>query len=64
VIRSHDRNGFIKHYVRDHLILRTEAATNKVADYGVGKAVDNLSALRTTLSAITDNDLDVRAAHS
>jgi hypothetical protein len=28
VIRSHYRNGFIKQYVRDHLILRTEAATN------------------------------------
>ncbi len=24
VIRSHYRNGFIKQYVRDHLILRTE----------------------------------------
>jgi len=28
VIRSHYRNGFIKQYVRDHLILRTEAASN------------------------------------
>jgi len=35
VIRSHYRNGFIKQYVRDHLILRTEAATNNVTDYGV-----------------------------
>ena len=32
VIRSHYRNGFIKQYVRDHLILRTEAATNNVTD--------------------------------
>ena len=39
VIRSHYRNGFIKQYVRDHLILRTEASTNNVTDYGVGKAV-------------------------
>jgi hypothetical protein len=38
VIRSHYRNGFIKQYVRDHLILRTEAATNNVTDYGVNKA--------------------------
>ena len=30
VIRSHYRNGFIKQYVRDHLILRTEAASNNV----------------------------------
>ncbi len=49
VIRSHYRNGFIKQYVRDHLILRTEAASNNVTDYGVNKAVDNLPALRTTL---------------
>ena len=60
VIRSPYRNGFIKQYVRDHLILRTEAATNNVTDYRVGKAVDNLSALRTTLSAINDNYLNVQ----
>ena len=60
VIRSHYRNGFIKQYVRDHLILRTEAATNNVTDYGVRKAVDNLPALRDTLSAINDNYLNVQ----
>src|SRR5450631_1854188 len=37
VVRSHYRNGFIKQYVRDHLILRTEAASNNVNDYGVNK---------------------------
>jgi hypothetical protein len=60
VIRSHYRNGFIKQYVRDHLILRTEAATNNVTDYGVRKAIDNLPALRNTLSAINDNYLNVQ----
>jgi len=60
VIRSHYRNGFIKQYVRDHLILRTEAATNNVTDYGVRKGVDNLSVLRGTLSAINDNYLNVQ----
>jgi hypothetical protein len=60
VIRSHYRNGFIKQYVRDHLVLRTEAATNNVTDYGVKKAVDNLPALRSTLSAINDNYLNVQ----
>ena len=35
VIRSHYRNGFIKLYVRDRLILRTEAAGNNVRDCGV-----------------------------
>src|SRR5881396_2689126 len=42
VIRSHYRHGFIKQYVRDHLLLRTEPATNNVADYGVPKAVEHL----------------------
>ena len=60
VIRSHYRNGFIKQYVRDHLMLRTEAATDNVTDYGVKKAVANLPALRSTLSAINDNYLDVQ----
>jgi len=55
VIRSHYGNGFIKQYVRDHLILRTETATNNVNDYGVNKAVENLPTLREKLSAINDN---------
>jgi hypothetical protein len=60
VIRSHYGNGFIKQYVRDHLILRTEAASNNVHDYGVKKSVQNLPALRNALSAINDNYLDVQ----
>jgi hypothetical protein len=52
VIRSHYGNGFIKQYIRDHLILRTESASNNVNDYGVNKAVENLPVLRETLSAI------------
>jgi hypothetical protein len=60
VIRSHYRNGFIKQYVRDHLILRTEAATNNVTDYGVNKAVEHLPVLRDKLCAINNNYLDVQ----
>jgi hypothetical protein len=60
VIRSHYGNGFIKQYVRDHLILRTEAATNNVNDYGVKKAVENLSVLRDRLDSIDDRYLDVQ----
>ncbi len=60
VIRSHYRNGFIKQYVRDHLILRTEAASNNVNDYGVKKAVENLPVLQKALSAINDNYLNVQ----
>src|SRR5262249_20617092 len=47
-------------YVRDHLILRTEAATNDVTDYGVNKAIEHLPALRDRLCAINDNYLDVQ----
>ena len=60
VIRSHYRNGFIKQYVRDHLILRTEPATNNVTDYGVNKAIDHLPALRDKMGAVIDNYLDVQ----
>ena len=60
VIRSHYRNGFIKQYVRDHLILRTEAAGNNVTDYGVNKAIEHLPALRDKLSAINDNYLNIQ----
>jgi len=60
VIRSHYRNGSSKQYVRDHLILRTEPATNDVTDYGAKKAVTNLPDLRSRLSAIADNYLSVQ----
>ena len=60
VIRSHYRNGFIKQYVRDHLILRTEASSNNVNDYGIKKAVEHLPALRDSLSTINDNYLNVQ----
>ena len=60
VIRSPYRNGFIKQYVRDHTILRTEAASNNVNDYGLNKAVEHLPALRNKLAAINDSYLDVQ----
>ena len=60
VIRSHYGNGFIKQYVRDHLLLRTEPATNNVADYAVNKAIDHLPQLRQKLSSIVDNYLDIQ----
>ncbi|MGI8743645.1 MAG: hypothetical protein ACR2NN_13945 [Bryobacteraceae bacterium] len=60
VIRSHYANGFAKQYVRDHLALRTEPATNNVGDYGVKKAMENLPQLREKMSAITDNYLNVQ----
>jgi hypothetical protein len=60
VVRSHYGNGFIKQYVRDHLLLRTEPATNNVNDYAVKKAVENLPKLRERLESITDNYLNVQ----
>jgi len=60
VIRSHYGHGFIKQYVRDHLLLRTEPATNNVTDYGVNEAVEHLPVLRTKMAAILDTYLDVQ----
>ena len=60
VIRSHYGNGFVKQYVRDHLLLRTEAATNNVRDYAVPKAIDSLPELRQKQAAILDTYLDVQ----
>ena len=50
VIRSHYRNRFIKQYVRAHLMLRTEAASNDVNDYGVKKAKKRYRRSTTTTS--------------
>ena len=60
VIRSHYGNGFIKQYVRDHVLLRTEPASNNVNDYGVNKAVENLPELRRRLATVIDNYHDVQ----
>jgi hypothetical protein len=60
VIRSHYCNGFIKQYVRDHVLLRTEAASNSVVDYGVKKAVENLPQLRQAMDKVNENYLDVQ----
>jgi hypothetical protein len=60
VIRSHYGHGFIKQYVRDHVLLRTEPATNNVNDYAVNKAIDHLPALRQKLSSIVDNYLNLQ----
>lgn len=60
VIRSHYGHGFIKQYVRDHFLLRTESATNDVTDYGVKKAVEHLPELRQKLSSVVDNYLEIQ----
>lgn len=54
VIRSYCRDGSIKQYVRDHLLLRTEATSNNVRDFGVPKAIDAVPQLREAMAAVTD----------
>jgi hypothetical protein len=61
VMRSYYKNGFAKHYVRDHDVLRFEAATNNVyQDYGTQKAVENLVPLREKMQAITTRYQEVQ----
>jgi DNA-binding transcriptional ArsR family regulator len=60
VIRSHYGNGFVKQYVRDHVLLRTEPASNNVNDYGCRKAVENLPRLRERMSSVIDNYQNVQ----
>lgn len=60
VIGSHYGNGFIQPYVRDHLHLRTEAATHDVTDYRVNKAVDHLPQLREKMTSLVDRYQDVQ----
>jgi hypothetical protein len=60
VIHSHYGNGFLKQYVRDHLLLRTEPASNNVRDHGVNKAIEHLPQLREKISSIIDNYHEVQ----
>lgn len=61
VIRSHYRKGFLKQYVRDRFLLRTESATNNIyTDYALGKTVENLPPLRDKLDGIIDRYLEVQ----
>ena len=61
VMRSYYKNGFAKHYVRDHDVLRIEAASNNVKkDYGINKGVENLPALREKLQGVTTRYQEVQ----
>jgi len=50
----------VKQYVRDHVLLRTEPASNNVNDYGCKKAVENLPRLREKMSSVIDNYQNVQ----
>jgi len=45
--------------VRDHLLLRTEATSNNVTDFGVPKAIAAVPQLRPAMAAVTDRYLTV-----
>jgi hypothetical protein len=60
VIRSHYGNGFIKQYVRDHVLLRTEPASNNVNDYGCRKAIENLPQVRENMGTVIENYYNVQ----
>jgi hypothetical protein len=61
VMRSYYKNGFAKHYVRDHDVLRFETASNDVkGDYGINKAVKNVVTLREKLQGITERYQNVQ----
>jgi hypothetical protein len=40
--------------VRDHLLLRTEATSNNVTDFGVPNAIAAVTQLRPAMAAVTD----------
>jgi hypothetical protein len=60
VIRSYCRDGSVKQYVRDHVVLRTEATSNNVRDVGVAKSIESLPQLRDAMAAVTDRYLTVQ----
>ena len=59
VIRSEFKSTSIKQYVRDHVLLRTEATSNFTPNLGVNQGVDNLPRLRAVLRRGTERYLDV-----
>src|SRR5438552_1414312 len=60
VIRSYHQDGSVKQYVRDNLLLRTEATSNDIRWHKIGKAVENLPKVRKTLRRINENYLDIQ----
>jgi hypothetical protein len=60
VIRCYYRDGSIKQYVRDHLLLRTEPTSNNVTDFQVPKAIEGLPQLRQAMAEVTHRYLTVQ----
>lgn len=60
VIRSEYKQGSVKQYVRDHLMLRTETTSYHTPDLGVAKSVDHLGELREAMRSINERYLDIQ----
>jgi hypothetical protein len=60
VIRSEYKSSSIKQYVRDHLVLRTEATSYHTPDLGIGKNVEHLGELRRKMAASNERYLEVQ----
>jgi hypothetical protein len=60
VIRSQFKQGSIKQYVRNYLLLRAEATSYNTRDLGIGKSVKHLAELREALRSINDRYLEIQ----
>jgi hypothetical protein len=54
VLRACAKNAVLRMYEKFSTFLRIEALSNNLKDFGLKKSLDNLDAVRQTLSAVTD----------
>src|SRR5512140_578664 len=60
VIRTDYKKDSVKQYVRDNLLLRTEATSYNLWDFGIGKSVQNLPKARKALRQVTERYQDIQ----
>jgi hypothetical protein len=54
VFRACAKSAVLRMYEKSSTFLRLEALSNRMTDFGLGKSLDNLDAVRETLAAVTD----------
>jgi hypothetical protein len=54
VFRACAKSAVLRMYEKCSTFLRLEALSNRLTDFGLGKSLDNLDAVRETLAAVTD----------
>jgi hypothetical protein len=54
VFRACAKSAVLRMYEKGSTFLRLEALSNRLTDFGLGKSLDNLDAVRETLAAVTD----------